>query len=213
MRPEVVVVDGARHARRGLRCAIGTSSDAAAGWGRSGVAAAPAGASRAGVRVGGAMGAGAGELSHAGGTLTLTSGVRGGGVAGARSGGRAGRGRQGSMAVTTAAVAPAAAAAMPSRSGHGACVSIISPVPTGVTEARRLRWPRSGRAARSGGGRWGTARAARFALRNWCVVRRGGWLGPQWGRTSGAGGGRRRVLAKPHTVPNWELESRAVADD
>ena len=60
MRPEVVVVDGARHARRGLRCAIGTSSDAAAGWGRSGVAAAPAGASRAGVRVGGAMGAGAG---------------------------------------------------------------------------------------------------------------------------------------------------------
>ena len=113
VRPEVVVVDGARHARRGLRCAIGTSSDAAAGWGRSGVAAAPAGASRAGVRVGGAMGAGAGALSHAGGTLTLTSGVRGGGVAGARSGGRAGRGRQGSKAVTMAAVAPAAAAAMP----------------------------------------------------------------------------------------------------
>ena len=68
------------------------------------------------------------------------------------------------------------------------CVSIISPVPTGVTEARRLRWPRSGRAARSGGGRWGTARAARFALRNWYVVGRGGWLRPQWGR-SGAGGG------------------------
>ena len=31
VRPEVVVVDGARHARRGLRCAIGTSLDAAAG--------------------------------------------------------------------------------------------------------------------------------------------------------------------------------------
>ena len=42
--------------------------------------------------------------------------------------------------------------------------------------------------ARGGGGRWDTARAARFALCNWCVVRRGGWLGPQWGR-SGAGGG------------------------
>ena len=64
MWPEVVVVDGTRHERRGLRCAIGASSDAAAGWGRSGVAAAPAGASRAGVRVGGAMGAGAGALAH-----------------------------------------------------------------------------------------------------------------------------------------------------
>ena len=99
VRPEVVVVGrrGGAPGTRGAvcaRCEIGASSDAAAGWGRSGVAAAPAGASRAGVRVGGAMGAGAGALSHAGGTLTLTSGVRGGGVAGARSGGRAGWGRQ-----------------------------------------------------------------------------------------------------------------------
>ena len=34
MGPEVVVVDGARHLRRGLRCEIGVSSDTAAGWGR-----------------------------------------------------------------------------------------------------------------------------------------------------------------------------------